>query len=442
MRTEHFTRAQIEHIPRWREAWIDIISDTALVDRPRAEAAIARIYQEAGEAPPAFIWVGSPAAATFAIAWLRSLAREEVLERRLGVGAGQPLARPLLRAPHPGKGASAPASLEDWLDRQVSTHPVWQLGVQIGQPIASGQVTDALWDELCQIKWALRTVRSEGRWSPSLDLVAEIVIPLRVVEPVQLLLERARQVAAELDTITPAPTDDEDWSWPHEWLSGILHGRNEGEIAKYAFARAILGADLPGLAPWEEAARACGLWWPLRRICIACERPLAVHRDNRGRVHHPSQAAVRFDDGFAIHAWHGTQVPADWITKSDRLDPRSALDRAINVERRRAAAEIVGWSRVLEHLTAQVIDRNPDPMIGELLEALLPPEQEYVRSWDGDLGSYAQKLPPYPARFLRVRCATGRDFVLSVPRELRTALEANAWTYGMRPEEYQLEVRT
>jgi hypothetical protein len=81
-------------------------------------------------------------------------------------------------------------------------------------------------------------------------------------------------------------------------------------------------------------------------------------------------------------------------------------------------------------------------MLGELLEVMLPPDRDYTLSWDGEFGPYSQRLPPSPARFLRVRCATGRDFVLSVPLQMRTALEANAWTYGMNPEDYQLEVRT
>jgi hypothetical protein len=42
---------------------------------------------------------------------------------------------------------------------------------------------------------------------------------------------------------------------------------------------------------------------------------------------------------------------------------------------------------------------------------------------------------------LRVRCGTGREFVLAVPPTVLSAREANAWTYGLSPEEYQLEAR-
>ena len=53
------------------------------------------------------------------------------------------------------------------------------------------------------------------------------------------------------------------------------------------------------------------------------------------------------------------------------------------------------------------------------------------------------RAAPAPAsRFLRVRCGTGRSFVLPVPREVHTARQANAWTYGLSESEYAPEVRT
>jgi hypothetical protein len=76
----------------------------------------------------------------------------------------------------------------------------------------------------------------------------------------------------------------------------------------------------------------------------------------------------------------------------------------------------------LERFPTQVIDRHRDPQIGTLLECALP----HLR----------------PGRFLRVGCATGREFVLSVPREMATAQQANAWTYGLEGSEIELEART
>jgi hypothetical protein len=115
-------------------------------------------------------------------------------------------------------------------------------------------------------------------------------------------------------------------------------------------------------------------------------------------------------------------VPEDWIRSPEQLDPELALTWH-NAEQRRAAAEIIGWPRVFERFGARTVDKDRDPEIGELVEMRL---------------TFAAEM----TRYLKVRCGTGREFVLSVPPEMRTARQANAWTYGLEPDEYQPEVRT
>jgi hypothetical protein len=81
-----------------------------------------------------------------------------------------------------------------------------------------------------------------------------------------------------------------------------------------------------------------------------------------------------------------------------------------NAEKRRAAAEILGWDKIIKALKPKTIDIDPDPQIGELLEV---------------------DLPDAPGeRFIRVQCGTGRTFCLNVPPTMKTALEAQAWTWG------------
>jgi len=95
------------------------------------------------------------------------------------------------------------------------------------------------------------------------------------------------------------------------------------------------------------------------------------------------------------------------------LSPETALTWE-NIEQRRVAAEIIGWDRVLSQLSTKTIDKDGDPQIGELIEVTLP-----------DSGQ---------ERFLRVTCGTGRQFALPVPPNMTSALEANAWTYGVEPD--------
>jgi hypothetical protein len=120
--------------------------------------------------------------------------------------------------------------------------------------------------------------------------------------------------------------------------------------------------------------------------------------------------------------WHGIQIPAEWIEKKSDVDPSLALTWK-NIEQRRCLSEILGWSKVLEQLKPKTIDEDEDPEIGKLVEVNLP-----------DVGK---------ARFLVVRCGTGRIFALCVPNETKSAAEGNAWTYGIDTESLnQLEVRT
>ena len=70
-----------------------------------------------------------------------------------------------------------------------------------------------------------------------------------------------------------------------------------------------------------------------------------------------------------------------------------------------------------------LVDKDADPQIGTLLRV---------------------DLPDAPGeQFLKVQCGTGRSFALPVPPTMATALDANAWTYNIGPQQLRkLEVRT
>jgi hypothetical protein len=94
-----------------------------------------------------------------------------------------------------------------------------------------------------------------------------------------------------------------------------------------------------------------------------------------------------------------------------------------NIEQRRCAAEIVGWAKILDELSAKIIDEDDDPEIGTLVEVDIP-----------DIGK---------ERFLKVQCGTGRTFAIPVPPEMSTAISAQAWTFGIELKDFKIpEVRT
>ena len=74
-------------------------------------------------------------------------------------------------------------------------------------------------------------------------------------------------------------------------------------------------------------------------------------------------------------------------------------------------------------LDSVVVDEDGDPEIGTLLEVDLP-----------DIGK---------EKFLKVLCGTGRTFALPVPPEMKTALEAQSWTWSIDEKDFfKPEIRT
>jgi hypothetical protein len=153
---------------------------------------------------------------------------------------------------------------------------------------------------------------------------------------------------------------------------------------------------------------------------IIQDRPEIIRFDDRGLLHAENGPSVRYRDGFSVYSWHGVRIPGEWMTKPPTATEALYWD---NMEQRRAACEIVGWVNILRELNAKTIDKDDDPMVGELVRVDIP-----------DIGE---------EQFLRVLCGTGREFALPVPPTMRTALEANAWSYDI-PEDFirNLEVRT
>ena len=215
---------------------------------------------------------------------------------------------------------------------------------------------------------------------------------------------------------------DSVWASVVASVGDSVYGAHDaGWIAFYdTFRRLGLRDETASLWGLGELARSAGWALPHRAVCWVSERHSTLRRDERGLLHRQDGPAVAYPDGWQIHAWHGTRVPLEWIEDRDTVDVSLCLTHP-NVEQRRALCEILGWERVLAQLAPRTIHADADPQIGTLLEVDLP-----------DAGR---------SRFVRVRCGTGRDFVLPVPVEMQTARQAVAWTYGMDEDDYRPEYR-
>jgi hypothetical protein len=91
-------------------------------------------------------------------------------------------------------------------------------------------------------------------------------------------------------------------------------------------------------------AEHCGWWWPFENAVIATDKPTALHLDDHGRLHHPTEAAISYGDGWGVYAWHGTRIPKRYYAKV--VTPTEIL-RERNAEVRRALIERYGQDRFM-----------------------------------------------------------------------------------------------
>jgi hypothetical protein len=202
--------------------------------------------------------------------------------------------------------------------------------------------------------------------------------------------------------------------------SAYIWGNHEASwLAMYDFYKSIGITETEQLMPLMEIAEHCSWWAPYDDVVIMQDKPSVIHFDDENRLHAQNGPAIEYRDGFSIYCWHGVPIPEEWITKG--ISAANAL-AVTNTDQRSAACEICGWNTILRELKAKTINKDKDPMVGELVEVEIP-----------EAGK---------ARFLRVRCGTEREFALPVPMEMKTAREANAWTYALSAKDYAPEIRT
>jgi len=190
---------------------------------------------------------------------------------------------------------------------------------------------------------------------------------------------------------------------------------------------------LPGtekIGPLARIAANCGWVWFFAGAAIITDRPRVLRRDEQTRLHCEDGPALEYRDGFAIHAWHGTRVPAPWIENRANLDPIEVL-KTENTEQRAAGFAIIGAAKFIDKLDRKIINGDPNSDIGALIELTLPGL-------------------PEPGRFLQAVCPRNGTIVEGVPRvsdidnkPIDTAIAAQAWRVGLTTTEYRHpQVRT
>ncbi|GAB2801695.1 hypothetical protein GCM10027176_02380 [Actinoallomurus bryophytorum] len=346
-----------------REEWLGWALSTLPADRTAAEAAISGLYHLIGLDPPRFHWVSSPVTALTTVPPGLRPRPSETIEQ-------------VAEWPLPRRLSALMSALSVELDRRfgVAYHPMDRL--------------------------AHHEIRAPIR----LSVINALLTPLRAAHDSPLHMRFA-------------------------WYDVPCVSK----VAHYDALRRLTGLPFTPeqtrqFELWATLARTCGWWWPREDVCVVSERPVAMQTeasvDERAvRLHHPDGPALRYADGWDVHAWHGTQVPPWVIT-----DPTAwRITQEANVEVRRCAIERIGWASYIDQACLRPVASAPDP------------------------GNPDSQLHLYDMRketrvLLAVNGSLERDgrrrrYGLTVPGFLNDPIAAAGWTYGLSAEQYSLLLR-
>ncbi len=187
-----------------------------------------------------------------------------------------------------------------------------------------------------------------------------------------------------------------------------------GEWACYGFLQDWLADN--DLAPLARVHRLVSGSWLGSQEAWLVRKPVRLERDEQDRLHSATGPAVQYCDGWGISAWHGVRVPHDFILAPETLTREQWLAEP-NVEARRVMQELLGTERFIALMEGTCIDHG---IYGDLFEVPLGDDPEGV------------------AHYVRVKDAsTERIYYLRVPRWIRLADEAVAWTFNLSANAYQ-----
>ncbi|MFD7574339.1 DUF6745 domain-containing protein [Streptomyces sp. NPDC059810] len=353
-----------------RDTWRAVAAATGPADRAAAEAGVRLAYRTAGLAEPErVLWADSPLAA---VALVRGL-------------AGQ------------GRSVRDEVRTRPWAEERRRLHDA------LGPAgwAAHWQATGAhLWDLTRSLADRIRAGVTQA---------ATAAAPAAPADP-----------AAAADSggaALPAPSGREATAVRLVLLDAVLGQHDAAWLAAFEGQ----GDRLAGLA---AVAAQAGWWWPYEKVAVVCERPVELHRDEAGRLDRGDGPALAFADGFALYAWRGMSVPADFLAGLAGLTPER-IRQEENAELRRVMLEYYGYDRYLAASGARHEHRDETGVLWriELADDEDVVMVEVVNSTPEPDGSH-------------------RTYWLRVPPTTRTAREGVAWTFGLHPDAYEPLVQT
>ena len=209
------------------------------------------------------------------------------------------------------------------------------------------------------------------------------------------------------------------------WDSG--YGQHDANwLAFYDFFRNECGLikETEKLNALTELSKYTGWFLPHEHICWVSERHCILNRDDNGRLHSLTSAAVVYPDGWKIYAVHGVRLPA-WIIEEPEKITIDAIEKEENVEIRRVMTDKYGLDKYLENCGASIIHQDSNGIL-------------YKKELSNDEPIVMVKVinsTPEPD-------GSSKNYFLRVSPDITNATAAIAWTFGMNQEEYKPVIET
>ncbi len=419
-----------ERSAAYAESWRAAAFSTEPADRDAAEAAIIGLYRNMNLKDPAILWVASPLAGALAYQAIEDYTTRLLnpfARGAIGTGAGRDfnaLLDPFAFPEYVER--TVPDRLRD--DQFDLERSLWTIG-----PVAE-RTSGALRAEIQRRVPELTRPRGDAYprataidqrlgellLGSSAETFRDLVGPEAFAIVAGLAVHRAfiRELSGDARSTAQAMQPGQfDAVMPHWAVLEAVFGR--------PFYSPRSGSTSPRerLALRLEVARSAAPWWALKGLAIVSERPLKIRHDTEGRLHSDSGPAMAFADGFTLYAWHGVSVDRAVIEAPDRMTVEM-IDKESNAERRRVMVERFGADRMVREGGAELIHADAT---GKLWLRKMPFDH-----WQRE-----------PVVVVEVENSTPeadgsrKTYFLRVPPNTRTAREAVAWTFGMRPEQYR-----
>lgn len=474
----------MEQGPEWNQKLEEYLAsvrafrhDTSPVNRELAQSAVTRLYKKEKLEAPAFVWCQSPWQIAALIAswshdrdfrpvdvcaqstdkrvdtrlWQRlqiKIADEGLVEKFEYLSQGTFSSKSRTYSPvdvdHPFpfvKWAESLASIEEHktLSLPELIRKRAPLAVADGPPrlsiIELAVWRDVFGDLICQNMTEPIYTESELRIPPGQSGVIAPTLAASANAPALSnsahvpILQQVYKHACAMKAMQPARREETfgpviniygtfNWSFRIFLMSDLLWNFYTQFFILDHFDKSILADLEDGVRLMRDLIFSCYAGAFFRRVCFLSERPVKFHLDESGNFHNAEGPSIRFSDSYAQYHWHHILMERDLIERPETISIER-INNERNLEIRRYLIDRYGLARYVLDSGARKIAEDE---CGELY---------FMRGdFDEPLNVVLVKnSTPEPD-------GTYKTYALRVPPGCLTARQAVAWTFRLRPEDY------